>query len=95
MSALSTALFLTHPEVDPIFQKMSMDKSSAPNSTATSRKTSLDSQHSATPSSTSSSGGAFHKLGKKIVKAAKDHHKSVNSAFTAYYGLPIQGGKKN
>ena len=91
MSALSTALFLEHPEVDPVFQKMSMDKSQHA-SPINSRKTSLDSQHST--ASSEKHVGAFHKLGQKIAKAAKDHHKSVNSAFTAYYGLPVQAEKK-
>ncbi|KAL5317915.1 hypothetical protein ACEPPN_015017 [Leptodophora sp. 'Broadleaf-Isolate-01'] len=79
MSALSTALFLEHPEVDPVYQKMSMEK------------TSMESARSATSSEKHTS--TFHKLGHKIAKAAKEHHKSVNSAFTAYYGLPVMDKK--
>lgn len=80
MSALTTALFLSHPEVDPVFQKMSMEKTSM--ESARSSKASTSSQNNKHSST-------FHKLGAKIAKAAKEHHKSVNSAFTAYYGLPI------
>ncbi|KAG4438490.1 hypothetical protein IFR05_006013 [Cadophora sp. M221] len=78
MSALSTALFLEHPEVDPVFQKMSMEKTSM-ESARSERSVVSSEKHTST----------FSKLGHKIAKAAKEHHKSVNSAFTAYYGLPV------
>ncbi|KAK0100133.1 hypothetical protein ONS95_008472 [Cadophora gregata] len=33
----------------------------------------------------------IRRIGRGIKKHAKEHHESVNGAFYAYYGMPIQG----
>ncbi|KAL2068609.1 hypothetical protein VTL71DRAFT_14946 [Oculimacula yallundae] len=86
MSALSTALFLNHPENDAVFSKMSTPATSPVASPAQSQRSSVSSDREVASTHKNS---AFSKIGRKIAKAAKEHHKSVNSAFTAYYGLPI------
>ncbi|CZS94012.1 uncharacterized protein RAG0_04053 [Rhynchosporium agropyri] len=85
MSAISTALFLTSPTTDAVFQKMTPAATPSA-SPAHSQRSSVSSDRDA---ATSSHNGALSKIGRKIAKAAKEHHKSVNSAFTAYYGLPV------
>ncbi len=64
-------------------------------SMAQSPKASIDSGRSAEASKHSS----LHKITKKIVQAAKEHHQSVNAAFGAYYGVagykPADGSRVN
>ncbi len=52
---------------------------------------SFESERSATyePVPVAKESGSLKRAVKKIVKAAKDHHKSVNTAFDTYYRTKI------
>jgi len=58
----------------------------ARNSSVDTPKASFESGRSSNPQES-----AFKRAAKKVAKAAKEHHKSVNSAFDAYYGPRIIG----
>ncbi|KAL2066991.1 hypothetical protein VTL71DRAFT_1415, partial [Oculimacula yallundae] len=50
-------------------------------------KSSFDSKRT---SSTEHKDSLVRRIGRGIKKHAKEHHESVNGAFYAYYGAPIQ-----